>query len=336
MKKRDLSLDIIRILAIISIVIFHYAGTRNTGGGIFLFYANGTVGSLGTAVFFILSGYLLQKNHHKIDSVFSFYKKRWISIFPAFYIAFFVAFLINAIRLGSLFYRGHAYSLVYTLLGIDNLVSWFGVTTYAIVGEWFSGIIILLYILFPLLNRLMRLNKWSVTVIFSIFYVIYNVREWYPLIPDISLVSCGFVFWIGMLVAEYDESVRKSYITGVVSLVMAILMLCVSIPVPEVFANHLTALLLFVAGIVLLKSISGGGKAIGYLSGLSYSVYLVHHYIANVLVMFEDKYGYVDKVSEITRACGYFLLVAVSSVALDYLSHKIVSVFTTGKVKKTS
>lgn len=327
MKKRDLSLDCIRILAIFLILIFHYASTMFQSDSMFLFHANGTWGSLGTAIFFLLSGYLLRKRYSEMGSVLSFYKKRWLSIFPAFYLAFIVCYLINVIRLRDFFYEGPAYSLVYTLLGIDNLVKWFGISSYAIVGEWFTGIIVILYILFPLLNKFMKSGRWSVSFIFLVFYIIYNIFEWYPLMPEISLVSNAFIFWVGMLIGDYDGYLRKRYTVGILSLVISLLLLFISLPIPELFSNHIIAVFMFVAGINILKNLKTDGRVaapIIYLSSISYPVYLVHHYIVNVIFLINRKTGIVDNIPRLILFCGYLAVVFITATVLYHISNYIV------------
>lgn len=329
MKKRDLSLDVIRIIAIFMIVVFHFAGTWGVTNGIFLFYANGTWGSLGTALFFILSGYLLRKRYKSIESVKAFYIKRWLSIYPPFYIAFLAAYLINVIRLKSFFYQGPAYSLIYSVLGIDNYLNWFDVSTYALVGEWFTAVIVVLYLVFPLLNRGMNGFKWTITVLITLFYIIYITYGLYPKLAEISFVSCGFVFWIGMLLAEHEERLRKHYYKGVIAILPAAVFLFCKINIPEMFSVHILAILLFVIMVVLLQGIKGEGKfasVIAYLSKISYAVYIVHHYIVNGLASISGRFPLFEKMPGYCVFAVYLIIVLICAAILEFITGKLVKI----------
>lgn len=326
MKKRDFSLDIIRIIAIFMIVVFHFAGIYNEPDSVFLLHANGSWGSLGTAMFFILSGYLLRIRYKNIGSIKNFYFKRWLSIYPAFYIAFIVAFLVNAIRLRYLFYMGPWYRLIYTVLGIDNYLIWFNVETYAAVGEWFTAVIVVLYIVFPLLNKIMNHYKWSAMLIFSIFYAFYVHFGLYPKVAEISFVACGYMFWVGMLLAEHEKLIKKNYIVGIITLTLAVIFLFIKINIIGVFAVHALAILLFVSLLNLLNKVNETKKslrALTYLSEISYAVYLVHHYILNNLYLVEKKVPALNSINLFVKFVLYLIFVIVSAAVLEFITSHI-------------
>lgn len=330
MKKREVSLDYIRVFATIMIVVFHFASTFIEGESVLIKTANITWGGLGTALFFLLSGYLLRKRHYNITSVKDFYISRWLSIFPPFYIAFIVAYLINVVRLKQFFYQAPAYTLIYTLLGIDNLIKWFGVTSYAIVGEWFTGIIVILYLLFPILNIVMKRTRWSTTIIILIMYVLDIMLGWYPVLPDISIIACLFIFWMGMLLADKGTLFKKkeiNYAFGAIYLAAFLILLFVAIPVPQIIVTHIEAILLFMSMNILLagtKTESWLSKTISYLSTLSYAVYLVHHYILFVLDASRKYVGIINVMPVPVIFMLYIVIVSGSSFALWKISSKVV------------
>lgn len=331
MRKRDISLDYIRVIATIMIVVFHFASSFAKEGSIFVRTANSTWGGLGTALFFILSGFLLRKRHRNISSIKEFYISRWMAIFPPFYIAFIVAYLFNVIRLRSFFYQAPAYTLIYTVLGIDNLLKWFGITSYAIVGEWFTGIIIILYIFFPILNRMMKRLKWSTTTILLIVYILGILLGWYAVMPDISFVSCLFIFWMGMLFADEAENFRKyksSTIIGCICIILFLLLMFLYLPVPKVIATHLEAVLLFIGLYTLLsgaKEDGAAGKTVTYLSKTSYEVYLIHHFVVFVLDSSKKYISFMNDIHPIVIFLLYILIVLISSFALWMLSTWLVN-----------
>lgn len=330
MKKRDISLDYIRVIATIMIVVFHFASSFASEGSLFVRTANSTWGGLGTALFFLLSGFLLRKRHKDIPSVKDFYISRWISIFPPFYLAFIVAYLFNVIRLRSFFYQAPAYTLIYTLLGIDNLLKWFGVTSYAIVGEWFTGVIIILYILFPILNKIMKHIKWSATVVLTIVYVLGVLLGWYAVSADISFVSCTFIFWAGMIIADAADKLRTpkcSVITGCISIVLFFVLLFIYIPVPQVMITHLESILLFVSMYSFMGNLKEGNRVsrmVVYLSKTSYAVYLVHHFVVFVLDSSRKYLPFMNSLPAIAMFAMYIIIVLASSYVLWRVNNIIV------------
>lgn len=327
MKKRDLSLDVIRIIAIFMIVVFHFAVTYVGSDRIFLFNANGSWGNLGTALFFILSGYLLRIRYKDIESIKKFYFKRWLSIYPAYYIAFIVAFLVNVIRLKRFFYQGPGYSLIYSVLGVDNYLVWFDVQTYATVGEWFTAVIVILYLAFPFFNKVVNRYRWSATVIYTIFYIIYVHYGLYPKLAEISFVACGYMFWIGMMIAEHEKILRKNYLNGVATLAITIVLLFVKINITETFAVHILAVMMFASVIILLKGLSGNGKGakcLTYLSEISYAVYLVHHYILNDMFLGEQRYHILNSICLPLKFVIYLIVVIISASVLEFVTRKLV------------
>lgn len=331
MKKRDISLDYIRVIATIMIVVFHFASSFAKDGSIFVRTANSTWGGLGTALFFLLSGFLLRKRHHDISSIKEFYISRWLSIFPPFYLAFIVAYLFNVIRLHSFFYQAPAYTLIYTVLGIDNLLKWFGITSYAIVGEWFTGIIIILYILFPILNRIMKRLRWSATTILLIVYVLGILLGWYAVMPDISFVSCTFIFWVGMLIADASDNLRNhkfSPYVGSFSLLLFVLLIVIYMPIPQVMATHLEAVLLFVGLYILTAQAKEDGLAartVTYFSKTSYEVYLVHHFVVFALDSSKKYIKVMNDIHPMGVFLIYILIVLIASFILWKTSNWLVS-----------
>ena len=85
-KERDHSIDFLRALCALGIVLFHfYCHTPDGLPRLFYSYANGSVGNTLVNVFFIISGYALYLNNPEIKDLKAFYKKRFRSIFPVRY-----------------------------------------------------------------------------------------------------------------------------------------------------------------------------------------------------------------------------------------------------------
>ena len=85
MKQRDDALDFVRLVAAVMIVVFHFNSMFAPKGDVSagpLRYANGSFGNFGVALFFLLSGYALMLRYGQACPLKTFYKKRFLSIYP--------------------------------------------------------------------------------------------------------------------------------------------------------------------------------------------------------------------------------------------------------------
>ena len=116
-KKRETSFEFIRAICTIGIVLFHYSFTfieYHIGGNHLLFqkYSNGDWGGMFVAMFFMLSGAVLQLNYGENLQVGKFFWKRFLSIFPMFYVSWMVLFFVNARVYGTLLWGGPKWKLI--------------------------------------------------------------------------------------------------------------------------------------------------------------------------------------------------------------------------------
>ena len=174
-KKRLSGIVFARSFCSFGIVIFHYF-SYSKGNFKFLYRtANSSFGFIYVTSFFCISGAVLFYNYPKIISLKSFYFKRWKSIFPSYYICFSYFYLRNAFNFHKIFYRGHWTKLFFTLIGLDGYLS-YRIDTYYLVGEWFLGAIIIIYIFYPLLLWIISKNNIIINNIFisTYYFIIYN------------------------------------------------------------------------------------------------------------------------------------------------------------------
>lgn len=276
--------DFIRAIACFGIVLFHFAveygwplAFRDFGGGV-------TYGDIYVTVFFFISGALLFYNHRQVEEIKLFYKKRAFSIFPPFYIAWGLLYLRDVLRYKNLFYRGNPFSIILSLVGMDGYLA-YKVQDYYIIGEWFIGAVILLYLLYPLLAWFDKKCK-SVTVCGIIF--LYILSLWINIsgmVPFRTLPSCLLSFYIGMFFVDYRTSAEKYWWIG------AILVVCVKF---VAFGNvnlkgHVVgigmAYFLYGIGTYFMKN-SIIKRIIQFFSGLSYYIFLTHHLTICLLIKF--------------------------------------------------
>ena len=162
-KERIFYLDFIRALSTLIIVLCHYNAlyiySVNNPGAILITGEIGSVyiGDFGVSLFLILSGASLMVSYGKKESVDwkQFYWKRIRTIYPMYWVGFLGVFAydfyVNACVPGA-----PKYSIIWTILGLDGYIGNLGIPTFFVVGEWFLGFIILVYIVFPVLLYLIK------------------------------------------------------------------------------------------------------------------------------------------------------------------------------------
>lgn len=168
-RKSLLGIIFARSFCSIGIVIFHYFCHSKGTFKLFYLTANSSWGYLFVISFYSISGTVLYYNYSKIPSMKTFYFKRWKSIFPSYYICFIFFFIQNVFKFHKLFYNGHWSRLIFTVFGMDGYLR-YRFKTYGLVGEWFLGSIIILYILYPLLSWIMNKNILIIHFIVLTFY----------------------------------------------------------------------------------------------------------------------------------------------------------------------
>lgn len=161
MKKEHIfAMDFVRVLASVMIVIFHYNMVSYDYKEIvkpnllFVEYANGTMGHIGVSLFFILTGASLMYIYSEKLDVKDYFKKRFLAIFPLYWTVYGAFFCYFYLLTGKLKFDRPLWTLVLTVVGLDGYLDQM-IPNYYLVGEWFVGCILLIYICFPLLRKAM-------------------------------------------------------------------------------------------------------------------------------------------------------------------------------------
>ncbi|MCI8950641.1 MAG: acyltransferase [Lachnospiraceae bacterium] len=213
--KRLFYLDVIRAAAAVLIVIYHFSYS------IFLpppfqevdilhGTVNGSWGMTPVYCFFMVSGASLMSrygNEEKLD-IRKFYKKRFLGIYPLFWIAYVIGFFAVYWQLGHL-YEIPSWSLIWSVTGLDGwIVNW--IPTFYMVGEWFLGSIVMLYLVFPPIRYCWRKNR-KLTMAVSAAGA--GILFWYHPFPmDIKQnpVIDLFYFLLGAWIEEQRKQLSKA------------------------------------------------------------------------------------------------------------------------------
>ncbi len=373
-RKIQPSLDLIRAVSAVAIVLFHYSYTFYEyaipgKGPDFLRSVNSDWGGVFVAVFFMLSGAALIYNHPRFipektadssaspagrigigfGNLITFWKKRWLSLFPMFYVAWIIMYVINSRRVGSWYWGGPRKNFLFSLFGMDGYFMHLGQNYYCL-GEWFLGGIIFLYLLYPLLQWTWQHIRIPGTVILTFFYVFNLYRNNYSSAPDTNIFiilikyynshitisdnmclwTCMMNFWLGFALITYavpfldrakEDFKKRNVITAVLSVVIIIILASVEMPVPKIICCTVLAVcfyLLFTA-IANLCPITAENAVTKTLSKYSYGIFLVHHVIL---------YGVMALVRSVTfnriTALLFFIPIFILILAVGALLHEVV------------
>jgi len=197
---RVFQFDFIRSISTIMIIVFHFIIQER----VIYFWptgANFSLGELGVALFFILSGASLMNAYRNDFNIKKYFKKRFLAIYPMFWIAYSCAFLYD-------FYMGKGINesisfvkILLSVIGMDGYLM-YKIPVFYLLGEWFLGAIIIFYILFPFLLYLIK-KSWlitSIVVMFIYLYLCFNYT--FEIFPDRNTLINLPLFLFGMLFSK--------------------------------------------------------------------------------------------------------------------------------------
>ena len=189
---------------------------------------NLTLGNYGVSLFFILSGAGLMYVYQDGMVVKEFYRKRIRSIYPLYYIAFITASFVQILVKYKLNYGAPLWTLLLTVLGLDGWMADM-VSTYALVGDWFVGCIICIYILFPILCKCMNRHPNITIGIYTLLFFVWEYVYPFDFPKRSSIILRTFEVLLGMY---YIRTNRKVTWKGaLVSLVLLGIIFAVKLPV---------------------------------------------------------------------------------------------------------
>ena len=327
-KNRIFYLDFIRVISMIMIVTYHFFAhfTENNIVGAKIF-SNGKWGLIGVTLFFMISGASLMYNYGEKLEIKSYIKKRFLGLYPMFWIAYIFVFIYVFYQAKRLTWTISIYKIFFSFFAMDGYLSEFTPTFY-LIGEWFLGCIICIYILFPILRKLMLKFPKTLIVIATLlnFAVLLFHKNWILTINK-NIIVCAYSFLLGMYIIKYIKEFKIWY---------AILPLILSIALYFVKANTMNMIVLLtnLVGynlfIVLsclgtkLKNLNILKNIFNVLSKYSYAIFLVHHFI---IMKIESTFQYANlRIFEVI--CLYitcWLVIGIFAKLLYYINNSVLN-----------
>lgn len=290
-RKRIFALDWVRMIATVAIIVFHYnvscldmeVGTEPI---LFWSYANGSLGHIGTTLFFVLSGASLMYSCGEQPDWRGYYKKRFLAIYPLYWMVY-AAFFVYTYMIKRLPMPQPLSSLILSVLGMDGYLSEYMPTCY-LVGEWFVGCIVLIYLIFPLLYRLVERYPAAAAAGTLLLFLPYLL--WCPFEGNIEHIFLTRIPEVmgGMYLTRYifktDGTGKVGGKPALAALAAALVILFIPLPgVPVPYLTLILGLSLFILLSWTAQRIEDTrtGKLLQYpvqrYAACSFSVFLVHH-----------------------------------------------------------
>ncbi len=236
-QKRVAWLDTVRVFASLTIIVSHFFMLK------FFWYTHQTlvlslacIGHVGVFLFFAISGYLASNSLKHSKNVWEFYRRKLIRIvipFTTAYVVLGIFFIMLGILEPSLakqspfyhiLYKGGNYlSILFSIFPWDQNLRRFlsspeylNLPSYWFVGEWFIGTVVWLYLITPILDKLLKKNFFvtAITTI-AVSLIVYFNTTWMESNHGRGLIN-WFIFLvrtpeflIGMVIFVYRDFILK-------------------------------------------------------------------------------------------------------------------------------
>ncbi len=275
-------LDYIRAVATMSIVLFHLL-CEQTVIKYWPAKANFSLGDVAVGMFFILSGVSLIYTYEDNFSMKEYYKKRFMSIYILFWLTYFIFFMYDFFTSRGINESIPICRLIYSVLGIDGYIS-YKVQCFYLIGEWFLGCIIILYIVFPLLLWLYKKSKLVLAIMVMLIYFITLKNYKFEINMDRNVLIVLPLFVFGMYfhylldkLKQLNSWIKYIGIVGMILILGGFLFRGDLIAHNILICGTLAFLLLYcISKFCDIRCIR---YSVELISKYSYTIFLTHHFI---------------------------------------------------------
>ncbi len=296
-QERLFYLDVIRAVCALMIVVYHFPLAISQPVDYFHSFANGSFGMIAVYSFFMVSGAALMHRYRNEEnfSVRTFYRKRFFSIYPLFWITYVLAFFWVFWQLREIYHVVPTYAVIWSVIGMDGWLANL-VPTFYMVGEWFLGSIIMLYLAFPVVRAAYR--RYPAASLLAAFAAAMVLFAWHPFPIEIKQnpVVDVFYFLLGAALEDgrrYIREHRPNLQKPVWILSAAGMVIWIFVPVTNgvgTFGREVSFLiftvifyLFWMGAAERLQRLPSAEKILISLSGSSYGIFLTHHAAAQAI-----------------------------------------------------
>lgn len=280
-KPRIPAITFVKGISAMGVVCSHFfTQMTNMDTSRIMLFENGYWGGAWVQCFLIASGFLLHYHYSDHLELKTYAVRRWRSIFPMFYIAYLFFMYGKVCDARTVFYYYYPWAYILTLLGMDGYLMG-RLPSYYIVGEWFLGVIIILYILYPLLRKAFLKNSIATFAATVALYLIFHEKTITSDVGLWSVSSCMVSFALGMLISRYQKQLTGKW-SVLVSAVLLWLLVNVHLCVGQNIGCHLAGAVIFILAFAIgerLMRLRVTSWFFQMLGDLSYPVFLVHNQI---------------------------------------------------------
>lgn len=300
---------------------------------------------VGMSGFFMLSGYALvvaylKKNLFDKQTITLFYKKRFVAIYPLYFIVGILAVIMNILA-GTQTIQDNLLLSPVEILGIQSFFDGAFFSYSHNSGTWFVSCILFCYLLFPIIKEIVGGFKFSWLIIFVVLSLF--ILSYFQILP--RFFKCGsiytnpfirmFEFCLGMSLAflNLKEEGRNKFLDILrfwPMMLLAFLLLIVCC-----YMNSTSKYLLLYLGLSIMFMVMGsrnsivkGGenKVLMYASNISYAFFLGQFFVWKPIKFIQLYFGSFSNIINIVFS---FVMCCVVSVALYEIIEKKIG----GKIK---
>ena len=184
----------------------------------------------------------------------------------------------NVFKNRKLFYSGHWTNLLFSVIGLDGYLA-YRFKTYYLIGEWFLGAIIIIYIIYPLLSFLMNINLLIIHFLIFVYYLWNYYTNNVIILGRRNIFNCFNSFYFGMITIKFHYLFFKNKIIFIISFIIFVFLYFIRAEIvllAQIHGFSLYISLVQIGEVVMNTRFKNIFIEIG---NLSYNIFLFQHII---------------------------------------------------------
>jgi peptidoglycan/LPS O-acetylase OafA/YrhL len=312
---RLLELDALRGLAAISVLLYHYTTGFDKHIGphnVIVYFPHG---GLGVNLFFIISGFVIFMTLKKVNRSMDFIVSRFSRLFPAYWVAGILTFMI--VSIGGL--SGLEVSLKDALINLTMLANWFTVP-YIDPVYWTLSVELSFYVIMLIIYRTNMLKNidiiaivWLI-IIFIIRFIKYLFNLELPMPIIISICLWWANFFIAGIMFYKIKNKKASLINHIIIIWCYIYCISLKTDISQMLINAVYFGFFYFFCYGRLSFIVR--KSLLFLGLISYPLYLIHANVGYVIIRNLNKIAMNPNIS--------VMIATVCALSLAWLIHRFV------------